>query len=201
VGSPVSPLCYNALSNFICALQERYNPEAIEIFNEPDVRRKVGEKYGEYFGSWVDDFETFYQGGRRYGQCISALKNLKVKMLYGALMMHEQSLEFLQGAGLDSGAISYHCYIDRPEQFDRAFELATKIKNIRNLPVVMTETALLGDEDTLELQENQAKYLQHLKENNREIDTINWYAMNSEWRHNDLIRDNCSTLVYEEWKT
>jgi hypothetical protein len=201
-GSPVSPACYNSLSNFICAIQERYNPEAIELFNEPDVKRSIGMQYGEYFGSWVDDTETFYQGGIRYGQCISAIKNTNIKMIYGALMMHEQSLEFLQGAvdaGLDRGAISYHCYIDRPDQYNRAFELATKIKKIRNLPVVMTETAVLGNEDTEELRVSQAKYLKHLKRNNVIIDNINWYAMDSEWRNNDLIRDNNPTPVYEEW--
>jgi hypothetical protein len=202
VGSPVSSLCYNSLSNFICAIQERYNPEAIELFNEPDVKRKDGKDVGEYFGSWVDDNETYYQGGQRYGQCVSSLQNLGVKMLYGALSMHDQSLEFLRGAkdsGLNTGAISFHCNIWRADQFGRAFELARKIKNIVDLPVVMTETTVIGEEDSLMLMDTQKDYLKFLRRNYSEIDSINWYAFNSEWKNNDLIRNNYPTPVYEEF--
>lgn len=52
VGSPPLEHYYTELAMFIAALIERYHPDAIELFNEPDVDRDAAKWAEEFFGAW-----------------------------------------------------------------------------------------------------------------------------------------------------
>jgi hypothetical protein len=207
VNSPPAPEYYDETAQFIRAVQARYNPKAIEFYNEPDVYRGEGEP--EYFGDWVNTGETWYQGGQRYGQALAAIKpNTNSKLLGGALMMHGGSIDFLRGAldaGMQPDAISFHCYISSPDRYNRALELAAQINAVSDwrYRLVITETSVTGNVDTEELRAWQAEYLHTLLRYYREegIVLVNWYSLaNNGWGNADMVWNNTSMPVYGVWR-
>lgn len=206
-GSPPKPACYLDLKRFIQAVQERYHPQAVELFNEPDTKRTPGLPYGEFFGAWVQDNESWYQGGQRYGACVEAVyPNLGSKLLAGALAMHDDSLEFLRGA-LDAGmrskcdAISFHSYVSNPEQFNRPVEHARAISQLAayDIPLVMTETSVTGAADNDELRQWQVDYLSNLRGWGDVLAKL-WYSLaNNNWACSDLVVNDQAKPVYAVW--
>jgi hypothetical protein len=209
-GSPPKPEYYVQLRKFINLLAKRYSPIAIELFNEPDVKvTDINSELSEYFGAWVLPGESFYQGGVRYGNFCNKIysKEYGSKLLAGALMMHENSLEFLHGmiaAKFKADFLSYHCYISSKKDFNRIFDLAIILEGLAKLPVVVTETSLLGDIDTPTLQEDQKNYLKYILKNlfYSNLQLVVWYTLaNNGWKNSDLVYNNISKPVYEVWKS
>lgn len=200
-GSPPAPQHYDAFVAHAQQVIDRYQPEAIEFFNEPDVYT-MNASHPEFYGAWVGPDDTMYQGGRRYGAfCAYVYPRLHgCKVLAGALMMHNESLEFLQGAlnaGLRADALSYHCYISMDEVFDRIIYLAQALQMMTSLPLVCTETAVMGD-GSAEHQTRKAQYVNYLRSGAwLWIEAANWYTIggNDYWE-TDLLPG----AAWEEWR-
>lgn len=204
--SPPKPEFYPDAAKFINAVQDRYNPKAIEFYNEVDCISGTGEP--EFFGAWVGPNETWSTGGKRYGNAVAQIYPLlRAKLLVGALMMHDYSLEFLTGAlhaGLKGDAISFHCYVHNPNEFEKPMRLADEISYIArvcefNVPLVMTETSVTGPVNTEELRKWQVDYLTKIIPWKGVILKI-WYTLaNNCWVNSDLI-DRIPKPVYQVWK-
>lgn len=203
-GSPPALDCYDAFIAFAQQVIDRYHPCAIELFNEPEVYRDFANN-PEFFGAWVGEGESMYQGGQRYGQfCNYVYPRLSgCKVLAGALMMHEESLDFLRGAldaGMRSDGLSFHCYIGQEASFDRLQILAGELRNMTSLPLVCTETSILGD-GTPAHEQRKAEYVDYIRSGAwAHVEAANWYALDSEWiYHNDLFTDGRELPAWEEW--
>lgn len=202
-GSPPAPQHYGAFVQFAQEVIDRYKPDAIELFNEPDVYMMYAN-HPEFFGAWVGPQDTMYQGGRRYGAfCAYVYPRLTgCKILAGALMMGVETPDFLRGAmdaELMADAISFHCYIRTQAEFERLTTLAQSIRNLAHLPAVCTETSVLGDGSAAH-EQLKADYLRYLRERFGwlGVEAINWYALDSEWENADLIIPGEAWEVWRE---
>jgi hypothetical protein len=210
VASPPKPECYVDLAHFLLALIERYHPDAIELFNEPDVDRDAAKWAEEFFGAWCVN-NDFYRGGRLYGQCLDTVYPILheaypgVRIIAGALMAHESSLKFLDGmiaGGLQCDAVSFHKYVGLGGNFNAAFEFALSVTNRINKPIVLSETSITATEDSDLLRTEQADYLKYLLDNvdNSSIECIQIYSLaNNAWMNSDLVRNNQPTPMYNVW--
>lgn len=206
VGSPPIAYYYPELAKFIMAVIERYRPDAIELFNEPDTDRDEARWAEEFFGAWCID-RDFYRGGYLYGQMTDTVYSMvheaypNVRIIAGALMMHTKSLNFLDGAiagGLQCDAISFHKYLSPGGDFNTVFRLSMEIRNRINKPIVLSETSIMGSDQ----QQAAADYLGYLIANREQscIDVIQWYTLaDNEWSQ-DLIVNRKPTPAYEVWK-
>ena len=212
VAAPPKPLCFYDLANFIIKVIERYNVDAVELFNEPDVDLVSTVPYAEYFGAWCISSD-WYMGGARYGQCLNTIYPVihaahpNVRIIAGSLIGGiPSSLEFLQGAintGLKCDAISVHKYISIGGNFNSAFEFGKLVKQKINKPQVLSETSITSLTDSVELQQRQAEYLGYLMNNlsSSTIGVIQWYSLaNNMWMNTDLVRRSEETLAYKEWR-
>ena len=203
VGSPPAAHYYPDCKRFIQAVQARYNPKAIEFMNEANCEKGQGSP--DFYGAWKWPTESWYQAGRRYGEAVAAIyPGLGSKLLAGALMANDGMVDFLRGAvdaGMDCDAVSYHCYIRAPEQYTRILELAGQISALTDKRLVVTETSLLGSEDTEELRTWQAEYLRLLIScaGHDGIELINWYDLAIGFDNGALVRHGQPTPVYEVW--
>jgi hypothetical protein len=216
-GAPPKPEFYYDFAYFLQAVLYRYHPAAVELYNEPDMERSACTPDNDFYGAWVDDGETFYEGGLRYGECMGWIGSqvTGTKLVVGALTMHSKSVEFLSGAqdaGLGGEALSFHCYVPYTPHnafFDRPFELARSLREVTSLPLLMTETSLITEEDgsgalaTDDFKVAQADYLRSILEHLHlsEIQLVNWYTLaNGTWRNSSLIDYGEVKPVYEVWK-
>jgi hypothetical protein len=213
VASPPKAAYYVDLANFINAAIDRYHPDAIELFNEPDVDRDVVKVYEEYFGAWCIN-NDWYTGGKLYGQCLGAIYPIvhtsNVRIISGALIgANPSSLTFLQGAldgGLRADALSFHKYIGVDGNYNAAFEFGTLARAKTGLPQVLSETSVLSPnnvDDTDKLKQAQTDYLTFLRQTyvNSTVDVIQWFSLaNNGWRCADLIRGGVPMPVYDVWK-
>ena len=211
IASPPKVGCYIDLANFILALIKKYNPDAVEIFNEPDVDRDAAKWAEEYFGSWCVS-SNWYAGGKLYGQCLKAIypivhaEHSNVRIIAGALMGHDNSLTFLQGAidgGLQCDCVSFHKYIGLGGDFNAAYKFANQISLKSSKSIILSETSVINSVDSDELKNQQADYLAHLKSTfmNSNVDVIQWYTLaNNMWGNADLVRNSVPTLAYKEWR-
>lgn len=200
-GSPPHPDRYDEFISMTQDVINRSGAKGIEMFNEPDIRKRDAA-FPDFYGAWVGDDESYYDGGRRYGQlCAYAYPRLYgSKIIAGALMMHEYSLEFLRGAidgGLRADAISYHCYIWGRADFGRIFEIAGNIAQFSRLPLIATETSLLGD-GSLQHQTDKADYLTYIINTmpTSDLDAVMWYTLGgNDWNNSDLLPGS----AYQVW--
>jgi hypothetical protein len=208
VASPPKPECYHDLARFILALIDRYRPDAIELFNEPDVGRDEARWAEEYFGAWCVG-TGFASGGMKYGQCLKAIYPIvheaypSVRIIACALIgAIPSSIEFYKGAmsaGMLSDAVSFHKYIGVGGNFNAAFEFAALI----GAKTILSETSVTAKEDSDLLKTEQADYLRYLLDNveRSSIETIQWYSLaNNGWACADLVRSNIQTPAYTVWK-
>lgn len=207
VASPPAQQYYPNLANFIIKLIDRYHIDAVELFNEPDVDLITNAQYAEYFGAWCLS-RDWYDGGLLYGACLNSIYNVihdvypSVRIIAGALIGSDSSLLFLQGAidnKLKCDAISFHKYIMMGGDFNSAFNFGLEIQKKIPKPQILSETSVLANVDSQKLQQIQADYLKYLRNNNT-IASIQWYTLaNNNWMNSDLIKNNMSTLAYEEF--
>lgn len=207
VGSPPHYRYYPKLAEFIQAVINRYKPVAIELYNEPDCR--VKDAFApEFFGAWVGNDETFFQGGMRYGEMCNEVGQMVkgTKILVGALMMNEFTHDFLHGMvetefEESAQALSFHCYIRTKSGFEKMSNITEQFRMITTLPFVCTETSLLGNGSSTH-EKLKADYMIYLKNNfgYLGVESLNWYAFNSGWENADLTKNKCALPVWEIWK-
>jgi hypothetical protein len=197
--SPPRPDAYHALATFVQLVIDRYHPVAVEIYNEPDCR--IGEGAPEFFGAWVGAGETWFAGGERYGSAVNYVADHTsgALIIAGALMMHADSIKFLAGmvaGGLRADAVSYHCYIRSMADADRISRLAEEIRLATGLPLIVTETSLLGD-GSPEHEAEKAQYMTWLRDRfgYLGVEAVNWYTLaGNGWEASDL-----APTAWEVW--
>lgn len=200
VGSPPAPQHYLTYAEFALQIVEQYKPVAVELYNEPDVW--VGEAaYPDFYGAWVADGETMYQGGQRYGEFCAAVYPIlqgKTKVLAGALMARPEMIEFLQGAldaGMQADALSFHCYIGEQDDYSKFGDCAGALHGLARLPLICTETAVLGDGSAAH-QAAKAEYMRWLRSAwPWSVEAVVWYSLNADWKHSNLDGE-----AWEAWK-
>jgi hypothetical protein len=207
LGSPPKEECYIYFADFATELAEVYQPWGIELWNEPDVPRRFSVP--NYYGSWVDNDDKFYNYGKSYGkfcgEVYETIHNAGTKVIAGALLGSESSLEFLSGAvddGFRADYVSYHTYLYMTDEFDKPFRFAEKLRKLTTLPLILSETSIIGD-GSLEHQQRQADYLTYLRKHQYwgGIDLILWYSLFNNWNHTALVQNKLPTLAMEVWRT
>lgn len=199
-GSPPAPEHYGAFAELARLVVDRYKPIAIELYNEPNVRTSEAA-YPDFYGAWVADGESMYQGGRRYGEfCAAVYPTLQGKtvVLAGALMARPEMIEFLQGAldaGMMADAVSFHCYIGERDDFTKFVDCASALRSRTRLPLVCTETAVLGDGSAAH-QAAKAEYLRWLRANLPwGVEAAVWYSLDADWKYSNLDGE-----AWEAWR-
>lgn len=199
-GSPPARQHYLTYAEFARRIVEQYKPVAVELFNEPNVW--VNEAaYPDFYGAWVGEGETMYQGGRRYGEfCAAVYPTLqyKTKVLAGALMARPEMVEFLQGAidaGMMADALSFHCYIGEQDDFIKFADCVSALRSRTRLPLVCTETAVVGDGSAAH-QSAKAEYVRWLRANTPwGVEAVIWYSLDADWQYSNLDGE-----AWEVWR-
>lgn len=189
------------LVDFAHELARRYNPLALEVWNEPETPADVAKSAGvdHLFGGFGPDLAEYY------GKCVKKIGKMLRKhgystwLLGGALALSDSSLRFWSKARqVCAGwfdAVSFHSYSTYPGgRFDF---IEVKARMLRSLPgaqddiLWVTETALTAYEDTKAFREAQAKYLDYVAANLKawRVKSLTWYPLaNNGWRGTDLVR-------------
>ena len=206
LGSPPKPQYYYKFGEWVSTISQEYHPWGIEIWNEPDVPKRFSVP--DYYGSWVDDDDKFYNSGKNYGkfcgEVYDVIHNAGTKVIAGALLGSESSLEFLSGAldaRLRADYISYHTYLYMTDDFDKPFRFVEKLRQVTNLPLILSETSIIGDGSPTHLQ-RQADYLTYLRKHQywEGIDLILWYSLFNNWHNTALVQNTLPTLAMEVWR-
>jgi hypothetical protein len=137
----------------------------------------------------------------------------RVQVLGGALLMGTPHTlpAFWQGA-IEAGVydsldgVSYHNYSGWPNNnWGAVFEKAQTLRATTDLPLWITETSLLCDDNCgAEFEADQAAYLRYVLNNATDhgIDTVIWFmAGYNGWRQSDLVRaDDTPKPVFYEYE-
>lgn len=210
-GSPPKDEAFPDYANFLISICNRYHPWGIEMFNEPDVGPEdVPSAIQYYFGAWVLD-EDFYGAGFRYGRMTTVVYPLvkeqcpDVQLIAGALAGNEiQSSWFLRGmldAGLKTDYISFHKYVYGISGFPSVFTFSKIIKELTDLPQIVSETNLISSTGGPEHEALKAEYITYLRENlpDPDITTILIYGICNTWM-NSALAPNCTPgEAYKRW--
>jgi hypothetical protein len=215
--SPPREDCYDHLVYFLSKLVTEHSPQPsfIELFNEPNIGRDAAKKFEAYFGAWMLDGEDPRIGGIRYREMLAyvypRLKSLvpNMKIHAGALMDNAFRDGFLVGMFPKgdrrklADAISFHYYLSLGTPFESIKTKVNKIRSRTSLPIILSETSVLDENDSIELQTRQDEWLKYLIKNrsNLGIDKILWYtAFNNGWWNSDMIMSSKPKLVYTTFK-
>lgn len=165
--------------NFVGEFNQRYNPYRMEVWNEPDVPKELCSTGTWYMGCWGNTYED----GVRYGQFFNLVAQTvdPNKLLAGALMF--EVVEFARGM-LDTivpcAGMSYHCYGYYVADLTRWNTYYNKARSLTDLPLYVTETSLLYNNATEELEQEQANYLDLLSKV-QGIERIYWLPVVEKW--------------------
>jgi len=195
--SPVKGDYWRIFAQFVVDVVMIYQPYAVELWNEPEVRRdELWAGADKYIGCFGED--DMYNGGAGFGRFVGYVydyvkKRCKVEIWGGALMLgNEGHWSFTEGfvstAKMDK--LSYHSYSGYVKNFTHAINKATRLRGFYDGPIVLSETAYQWDGmDDLQA-DYQAEYLEYTYNRLDEVgvDGMNWYTlMNNGWKNTDLI--------------
>ena len=182
---------YEDYVDFVLAVISRYDPEYIEVWNEPDVW--WWEANPGFYGCWGKTAQCGQDYIGLVDDVYPAVKAVSDTMVVcGALMYRGAESEFAQGmaaanASLYCDAISFHSY---PTFDQHNFEITAQRAEylyslFPNRPLIVSETSLLDDV----VGNTQAEYLSWLLNTSRgaSIKMVLWYtACGNGWRYGDL---------------
>jgi len=191
---------------------EKYKPNIIEIFNEPDAHSdQVSKAYAPYIGCVGKSIKA----GIKYAVfCNHVAQNIRwrypnVKVAVGALL-HDKSWRFITGMRMAfrprlADYISYHQYTYGAESagLTRVLRKGQKLGSLFKKPILLTETSVLtSGGGGGELHENRkADYLRRLRTaiNGSCIETAYWFTLNGKWRNCGMMQDINYCPTYDEW--
>jgi len=194
VCSPPTRECFPMYSKFVMKCIERYKPEYIAVWNEPDAPRWMDTWYLGCFG---DDTE----GGLYYSELLNLVHFYvkrdypDVKVVAGELKLDKIPSDFwiaVNNYGFYDVA-SYHVYVQK-DNWDKLIEhtdwMAANIKEDKELWI--TETSMQYEEPSEELEQLQASYLDYVIRTVRpKVDRVLWFTLaNNGWEHTDLVENN-----------
>lgn len=195
-GSPPKPTSYDALADWVIYVCNRYHPEYVELFNEPNVGREVTA--GCLYGAWILSGEDVQLSGRRYGSMLRAVypkvKATGARVYAGALMMNNYWEDFLRGmADAPADAISWHCYLHPETPFTYLDDTIQRFRAITTNILAITETSVLDENDSPELRQIQKSWFEYLVSSAELYDLSNvlWYTLiGNEWLNSDLVHNS-----------
>lgn len=191
------PADFNAYCNFVLAIIERYHPQGIEIWNEPDVSpNAMTPDLYPYMGCWGDDKIA----GQKYAALLSIIyPAVKAQfpnvLVFGGALVQPKG-QFWTGAiqaGINNylDVVSYHQYVGG--SFTPPIDIAKMLSPLSpGKPLALTETSYLYDVRTVKADQMQAEYLNYLLSSAKGagIDYIFWYTLaKNYWRHSDLVEE------------
>lgn len=198
------PIYYQDYINFVIAGIERYQPDYVEIWNEPDAlhndpylsyyygcigkERYHGEQYGYFFNVVYAQVKAQYPDVIILG---GALMNVNWPFVDGFLDV--------VGDGIDG--ISFHIYTRCNADYISYADLQIEtIDQKTDKPIYLSETSLIYNEPSEKCENLQADYFRQ-KHDDVRIETFVWFTLGkSGWMNSDLLRLDFSTKpVYEEY--
>jgi hypothetical protein len=211
--SPPQAVYLPRLVNFTLAMVKRYQPLAVEVWNEPETSAGVAQRAGVdgLLGGFGTEMAAYY------GRVVRAIgqrfldKRLSCWLLAGGLGLMDETARFWRIARpVCAGhydAVSYHSYSSYPTM---DFELpGRKASWLRAVPgaerdkLWVTETALTAHEDTETFRVIQAEYLNYIEARREiwKIKTLVWYPLaNNGWMCTDLVRKGEPTPAWERYQ-
>jgi hypothetical protein len=197
VSSPPAISAYPALVDFCKLLIDRYHPARLELFNEPNVYSREAEDYQELFGAWIGPGEAPHIAGARYGAMLQTVYwpvkayDPTVMIVAGALMRNEHALSFLDGMrGAPADCVSCHFYMRlESADFRKLGDYLAELRVHTSLPLAISETSILDEEDTPALEQRQYDWLLYLSEVRAQLGLrfVNWYTLaGNDWLCSDL---------------
>jgi len=185
-------------AEFVEAVIIRYEPDYIEIWNEPDVPESVGDWYMGCFG--LD-----YEDGEEYAEVVSAVMDeidyINIKVVVGALAhpFVAEGYDFWEGA-LDSEVYndadyaSFHKYIPWPwgEYQEYYFGLVSDALDFMQetpLPIILSETSVRCQETSwcgTDFEDDKAEYVDFV--GTLDLHIAMFYSLGgNNWDYTDLV--------------
>jgi len=205
--SPPKPEYYVHYANFVQKVINRYNPVAIELWNEPDVPRVSPNIW--YFGCWKE------LGGNEYGRFVRIVyTRLKYNgiVFAGAFMMDSSEQEvFAKNAIMTVGnkidGWSFHAYpwYSRSNlDFQRFERKASFLRKFTHKKLYLSETSLLCKREWIicddKFERAKADYFNYVYNRNA-VSYWTWFEMKNTWRNCSLIAKNGTKLpAYYEYE-
>lgn len=218
-----SPPHHNSLiayAQWICEVIDLLRPNAVELFNEPNVGYFAASVFHQYFGAWIWDADgpgdapaagILYR--RMLEEVYTTVKALypKVEIIAGALMANEHTEDFLRAFRYGpADAISFHLYLGADEPFEKLWYYIQKLRKITALPLILSETAVVATMDSDLLRDQQALYIQWIIDNWEELGLKRavWYTLgdnggegnNGGWMCSDMNKNGVAYPVYHVFK-
>jgi hypothetical protein len=146
----------------------------------------------------------------RYRQMLEAVYPVvkahapKVQVIAGALMQNEYQQEFLRAMRHGpADAISFHCYLQIDDPFTRLTDMVARLSAITDIPLILSETAVLATVNGDRLEARQAEYMRWLISDFATLGLagVKWYTLanNGPWMESDLVRQNVARPAYREF--
>ena len=184
------------LADFCELLSRRYQAEVIEVWNEPEVSAAQAQAAGlaELLGGFG------MERAAHYGRCVAAVGermrslSLATWVAAGSLMLETADF-WLRARPFADGmydAVSFHSYSHYPSTYyDNPGDKAGMLMETgESAPLILSEFALLAQEDSEEFRAAQARYLAHVVERMPlwSIECAVWYPLaQNDWLHSDLV--------------
>ncbi len=192
---PIPPSQYQAYADFVNAVIDRYHPQAVELWNEPDGLASPDTAH--LFGCWSTPDLPHY-GGQRYGEMVSYVcprvkaEHPAVTVLAAGLMLSNPLQEDF-AAGIPARAcdgLGFHFY-PSADQDEAVWGLLQgkigRLNQMGHTNLWLTETSLL-DAATPEQQERQAAYFDYLLTHVTGLRAIFWFTLTGNgWRESDMV--------------
>lgn len=201
--SPPHPKYLPAYAEFVNAVIDRYQPQAVELYNEPEPSAElVGTGMDYFIGCWGPRGDYYAHMLQVVYPLIKA-EHPDVLVAAGGLALDEGQREFWPqalafGAQGHYDVLSFHGYAFYPlNEFDVLFERADYLRTRgETAPLWVTETSLLCLDEYVDcdakFQRDQGDYFRHLLRYSQQnqIDVFFWFTLASGgWRHSDLVEE------------
>jgi hypothetical protein len=196
-------------ANFINAAIDRYQPNAVELINEPEVAyNQIDRNLDYWIGCW-GPHGFYYAEMLKTVYPVIKQAHPDVLVLAGSLMLNQLQEEFWPEVIQTGGSgfydvVSFHGYSYYPiNDFDIALNKATYLREIgETAPLWLTETSLLCSNNldcSKDFESDQARYLRYIFEKSPEydIDLIFWFTLaNNDWQNSDLVSGSLPKLSW-----
>jgi hypothetical protein len=211
--SPPQPDYLDDYAAFINAVIDRYQPQAVELTNEPEVSHETIGNLDQWMGCWGPE-GSYYAEMLRTVYPLIKDRHPGVIVAAGSLMLDEEHVGFWKdvlsaGGGGFYDAVSFHNYIYYPLNEYQTTE--SKAEYLRSLgesaPLWLTETSLLCYDEFIEcgeeFQQAQADYYRYISKHHSSmgVERFFWFTLaNNEWRHSDLVENRQLKPAWYEYQ-
>jgi hypothetical protein len=197
---PPMPEYYAAQLAWMRAAIERYQPIAVEYWNEPEAT--------PFAPLYLGCYGNTYAAGVQYGQDFNRI--------YAALKPDYPDLQFIAGGLLDvrnifaagmlntittADAVSFHLYQWCGQDYILD-DFVAHLRTMTDLPLVLSETSLIYINDSLQCQQEQVEWLRYVRNHDGVAWSV-WYNLirtsAHDWRHSTMVVDGVEKPVYGEY--